>query len=693
MTDLHDNPLYGVPYLPDFGRLRPEHAEPALRGRLAEARAAVDRLEACATPTWDGLMDPLYRACEPLHVTWGLVSHMLHVMDSEGWRRAHDALQPEVVAFGLRVGQSEPFYRGCLALRVAADRGETALSGPRRRILTSAIRAAEQSGVGLAGAARERFNAIQQELARLGTTFGNNLLDAIKAYSLWVRDPAAMEGQPAPLRSAAAQRAREAGEPGATAEAGPWRITLDAAVLIPFLKHGRDRGLREQAFRASAAKASSGPLDNSAHVERILALRREMAGLLGFANYAEMSLSRKMAPSVAAVDGRAEELAATARPVGRRETDELLAFAAGQGFAEETLAPWDVPFWAERMREARYAYNEEELRAYLPFGPVLEGLFALSERVFDIRVTPADGAAPIWHPDVRFFDVRDGDGTRLASFYLDPYSRPATKRSGAWMNFFRSRDRLPDGSLQRPLAVLVCNQTPPADGRPSLMRFDELTTLFHEFGHALQHMLTTVDDPDAAGIGNVEWDAVEIASQFMENWCYDRTTMRTLARHVDTGAPLPDDLFAKVRAARTYRSASDLLRQLFLGTTDMDLHARYPQPEWADADAVKRAAAARLLPLPLLPEDRMLCGFSHLFAGGYAAGYYSYKWSEVLAADAFAAFQEAGLDNEAAVRATGRRFRDTILALGGGTHPAEVFRLFRGRDATIAALLRQAGLA
>ena len=702
------NPLYRIPYLPAFDRMQPEHAGPALRALLAEATAAVDQLEREFQPTWDGLMDPLHRACEPLYDSWGLVNHILTVMNNDGWRQAHDALQPEIVTFALRVAQSQAFYRGYLALR-DADRSTGQLTGPRRRILASTIRSVEQSGVGLEGAPRERFNAIQQELAKLSTAFSNNLLDAVKAYTLWVRNPRDSEGLPAPLLASAAQAARDAGEAAATPAAGPWRITLDAAVAVPFLMHCRNRALREELFRAQVTKASSAALDNTAHIENILALRREMSSLLGFASYADLSLSRKMAPSVAAVDRFSDELAAAAREPARRELAELQAFAHSRQFTGP-LAPWDVSFWAERQREARYAYSEEELRAYFQFPRVLQGMFALAERLFGIRVEAADGEAPVWHPDVRFFRVyeapaaaADGRGPQspvataasgqpIACFYVDPYSRPANKRSGAWMDSFRTRDLRPDGTLRLPMAALVCNQTVPGANTPSLMSFDEVTTLFHEFGHALQHMLTTMADPEASGIHNIEWDAVEIASQFMENWCYDRGTIQALSSHVTTGAPLPDDLFAKVCAAKNYRAASALLRQLCFGVTDMDLHARYPQPAWPDANAVKCAVATRLLPMPLLPEDRSLCSFAHLFAGGYAAGYYSYKWSEVLSADAFAAFEEAGLENAGAVRSVGRRYRETILALGGGTHPMEVFQAFRGRPPTVDALLRHSGL-
>jgi oligopeptidase A len=686
-----ENPFLNSGYYPAFDRMQPEHVVPALRTMLADASAAVDNLEKSAAPTWDGLMDPLYRACQPVTETWTFVSHMLGVMNNDGWRKAHDEMQPEIVTFSLRVGQSTAFHRAYLALR-EADRRTPQLTPARRRILDSAILGATLSGVALEGAKKERFNAIQQELATRGTAFSNNLLDAVKSYSLWIRDPADMCDLPAPFRAAAALAAREAGEPAATAEAGPWRITLDAASYVPFLKHSPVRRLREQLYRAGATKASSGPHDNTGHIESILALRREMAILLGFPHYAGLSLATKMASSVEVVDQLLADLAKAARDPGAREHDDLFAFARTRGFAESALAPWDMTFWSERLREARHDYNEEELRAYLPLPRVLEGMFALAERLFDIRIQPADGRAPVWHPDVRFFEVADADGTPLACFFLDPYSRPATKQGGAWHNAFRTRDRLPDGSLCLPMSALICNQTMPADGQPSLMRFDEVTTLFHEFGHALQHMLTTVEDPEASGLHNIEWDAVEIASQFMENWCYDHATLRQFAQHYQTHAPIPDEFITKIRAAKNHRAAYALLRQLLFAITDMDLHARYPRPEWPDADAVKHDVARRLPPMTFVPEDRFLCGFSHLFAGGYAAGYYSYKWSEVHSADAFAAFEEAGLDNDTAVRATGRRYRDTILALGGSVHPRDVYNAFRGRPPTITALLRHAGL-
>ncbi|HET7558360.1 MAG TPA: M3 family metallopeptidase, partial [Limnochordia bacterium] len=391
-----------------------------------------------------------------------------------------------------------------------------------------------------------------------------------------------------------------------------------------------------------------------------------------------------------------DELRAVSAPAAETDMAELQRFAAEQGAAEaDDLQHWDVAFWAERLRETHYGVNEEELRPYFPLPTVLAGLFALTKRLFGAEVEPADGEAPVWHEDVRVFKVLDETGERRATFYLDPYSRPADKRGGAWVNPAVSRSRVmaPSGqSVRLPAAYVCCNQAPPVDGQPSLMSFREVETLFHEFGHALQALLTTVDYGLASGLNLIEWDAVEIASQFMENWCYQRRTMDRISGHVETGEPLPDELFEKLTAARTYRSGSLMMRQLQFGLIDMDLHTRF-DPDAGSPLAVQKRFAKTMNVLPPLPEDRFICAFTHLFAGGYAAGYYSYKWSEVLSADAFGAFEEAGLGDEQAIAAVGRRYRDTILALGGSRPPMEVFVDFRGREPSTEALLRHAGLA
>ena len=675
--------------LPRFDAIRPEHVEPAMKALLAELGGELEALEQSVKPTWTGVVDPLERMGDLLGTRWGAVGHLLGVRNSTELRAAHEAVQPEVVVFGLRVAQSKPLFEALVALEKSAAFAQ--LDPAQRRIVKLLIRDARLTGVALEGSARERFQAIATELAEHQTAFSNHVLDATKAFALVLREKAEVEGLPESALEVAAQSARAAGEPSASAEAGPWRLTLDLPVLVPALQHLKRRELREQLYRANLARASSGASDNTGLISKILALRLEEAKLLGFASYAELSLASKMAPDVAAVRKLLEELRKVSYAAAERELAELRAFARAQGETRE-LMHWDVAYWAERQREAKYAYSEEELRPYFPLPAVLSGLFGLAERLFGVTIRAADGEAPIWNPDVRFFRVSDESGAPLAAFYLDPYSRPAEKRGGAWMDECVGRTRVFGGGTRLPVAYLVCNQTPPVGDRPSLMSFDEVQTLFHEFGHGLQHMLTRVDYGLASGIRNVEWDAVELPSQFMENWCYHRETLLGFARHFETGQALPDALFEKLCAARTYRAGSDMLRQLFFSLLDLDLHDGYdPGGRVTPFDVQQRVAKLATVLAPL-PEDRFLCSFGHIFAGGYAAGYYSYKWAEVLSADAFAAFEEAGLENPAALRVTGRRYRDTVLGLGGSAPAMEVFKDFRGREPKTDALLRHYGL-
>ncbi|MDO4365801.1 MAG: M3 family metallopeptidase, partial [bacterium] len=634
-----------------------------------------DELEASAPATWEGYVVALDDAQRPLWEAWGIVSHLQSVCNSEAWRKVEEKYQGDIVAFSLRVGQSRRFYdlAKTLLARLPPD------AATRRRILEKTIRGAELAGVALEGARQARFNEIQAALAKLSNDFHNHVLDATKGFSLMLATPVEVEGLPAQLKAMMAGT----NDP----EKGPWRVTVEDAVYLPFMKHSRNRPVREALFRARATRASSGDLDNTPLIARILALRKELAALLGFGNYAELSLASKTAPSVAAVYAMIDALAAASRPVAARERDDLAAFAAANGFAG-ALEPWDVAFWSERRREKLYAYSEEELSRYFNLPVVLKGLFSLTERLFGVTVEPMERPVPVWQEDVRVFRVRDAAGAEIAQFYFDPYSRPETKSGGAWMNEFRARERRADGTLRTPLAVICCNQArPDAQGR-ALMRFSEVETLFHEFGHALQHMLTTVDDVDASGLNLIDWDAVEVASQFMENWCFDAATVKSFARHVETHVPIPDALLARVRAAKNYRAATASLRQLAFARLDMALHVDPP----ADSDALKARIFADYMPGASVPEDRFLNAFTHIFAGGYAAGYYGYKWSEVMSADVFGAFEEAGLDDEEAVRRVGRRYRETFLALGGSVDPMEVFRRFRGRAPSPEALLRQTGL-
>jgi oligopeptidase A len=687
-------PLLQGQGLPPFPDIHAEQVVPAITELLAEANAALTQLEANIIPTWAGLVEPLDRLIERISWSWSIVGHLMGVKNSPELRSAHEQMQPQTVEFWMRLGQSTALYQGYKAIQASSEFATFDVA--QKRIITAAIRDMELSGVGLTGEPKQRFNEIQLALAEIANKFSNNVLDATKAYSLTLTQPAEIIGLPASLLGQAAQSARTAGHEAATPTDGPWVITLDGPSYVPFMQHSQRRDLREQVYKALVSRASSGEYDNLANIDRILELRREMSNILGFANFAELSLASKMAPNVAAVETLLESLRSASFEAAKQDLEDLRAFAISKDAPETNdLKHWDLAYWSERLREDKFDFNAEELRPYFPLEQVLSGLFNLAHKLFGITITAADGQAPIWNPDVRYFQVANEQQQPIAYFYLDAYSRPAEKRGGAWMADCVSRAKMTDkdGSKVRlPVAYLTCNQTPPVDDKPSLMTFGEVETLFHEFGHGLQHMLTTVDFVGASGISNVEWDAVELPSQFMENWCYHRPTLLSLGKHYETGEPLPEHYFQKILAARTFMSGSGMLRQIHFSWLDLELHGRYiPGGTETIADVRNRLAKISMV-IPPLPEDNFLCSFGHIFAGGYAAGYYSYKWAEVLSADAFAAFEDAGLDDADAIGTTGRRFRDTVLSLGGSKHPMEVFTAFRGREPDPLALLRHNGL-
>ena len=687
-------PLLRGQGLPPFAAITPEQVDTAIPTLLDELNAELSQLEAqlerrlgeasagAAPLSWAEVMDPLHHLGERLRWSWGVVSHLNGVCNTPELRTAHQNQQGAVVAFGSRAGQSQPIYR---ALEQLAGQ---ALDATQRRIVAAELRDMQLRGVGLSGSEQEAFNATTAELAQLASDFGNHVLDATNAWSLSLTSEDELAGLPQSLKDLLAQAARDAGDPG-------WRMGLDMPRVVPFLKYSQRRDLRETVYKAQVARASSGELDNGPLIERILSLRGEQARCLGYANWAEVSLASKMAGSVAEVEQLLEELRAAAYPVAERELEALRAIARRHGAPEaDDLKPWDVAFWAEKLRQESFELDSEALRPWFPLEQVLQGLFGLCQRLFDIRIVSTDpGEAPTWHPDVRYFRVLDGaSGQPLAAFYLDPFSRPGSKRGGAWMDECLGRGVSPSGQAVLPVAYLICNQSPPVGDTPSLMTFDEVETLFHEFGHGLQHMLTTVERPQAAGINNVEWDAVELPSQFMENWCYDRATLMGMARHWQSGEPLPEADYQKLLAARTFMGGSATLRQVHFALTDLRLHSQWTPDGGQSPEQLRRELARTTTVLEPIAEDAFLCAFSHIFAGGYSAGYYSYKWAEVLSADAFSAFEEVGLDVEDEVVATGRRFRDTVLSLGGSRSPAEIFEAFRGRPASSEALIRHSGL-
>ena len=688
-----DLPLLRGHGLPDFGAITPNQVEQGiphlladLNGELTALEAKLDARLADGAPLgWAEVMDPLHHLGERLRWSWGVVSHLNGVCNTPELRTAHQQQQANVVAFGNRAGQSRSLFRALQAL----DEEGSGLDPTQQRILHAELRDMQLRGVGLEGEQQLAFNATTQQLAELATTFGNHVLDATNSWSLTLASEADLAGLPPSLKELLAEAARAAGE------AGSWRMGLDMPRVAPFLKYSERRDLREQVYKAQVSRASSGDLNNLPLIEAILSLRLEQAKRLGYGHWADVSLAAKMADSVASVEELLEELRAAALPRALQELEELRSCARRHGAPEaDELKPWDVSFWAERLRQESFELDSEALRPYFPLDNVLQGLFSLCGRLFSIKIVADTGSAPLWHTDVQHFHVLDASsGEPLAAFYLDPFSRPGSKRGGAWMDECLGRSVNKAGETVLPVAYLICNQSPPVGNTPSLMTFEEVETLFHEFGHGLQHMLTTVERPQAAGINNVEWDAVELPSQFMENWCYERGTLMGMAKHWQSGESLPEAEYQKLLAARTFMGGSATLRQVHLALTDLRLHSAWSPSYGQSPDQMRREIAQTTTALEPIAEDAFLCAFSHIFAGGYSAGYYSYKWAEVLSADAFSAFEEAGLDQEDEIVTMGRRFRDTVLSWGGSRSPAEVFEAFRGRQPSSEALIRHSGLA
>ncbi|WP_373478762.1 M3 family metallopeptidase [Geminocystis sp.] len=682
------NPLLIGKGLPPFKDIKATHIVPAIKQLLSELETELTTLENNFQPTWQGLVIPLNHIEERLRWSWGIIGHLMGVKNSSELRIAYETVQPQLVEFSNGLSQSKPLYEGFIKIRDSQE--WDSFESAQKRIIESAIKEAELSGVALEGDKKERFNEIQLKLAKLSTTFSNNVLDSTKIFKLRLTTPEDIDGLPASLLSFAAQTARNEGEENATPENGPWMITLDYPSFGPFLKFSKREDLREKVYRGFISRAGSGEFDNNPLITEILTLKQELANILGYENYAQVSLAKKMADSVESVKKLLEELRIVSYPAAQQELKELKEFAK-----VEELNPWDVSYWAEKQREAKFNFTEEELRPYFSLNQVLEGLFGLANRIFGITITSADGSVPVWHEDVKYFQVADENNEIIAHFYLDAYSRPSEKRGGAWMDDCLGRAKFEENGkiiTRLPVAYLTCNQTPPIDDKPSLMTFGEVETLFHEFGHGLQHMLTKIDYSGASGINNVEWDAVELPSQFMENWCLEKNTLFGMAKHYQTGETLPSHYYEKLLASKNYMSGSAMLRQLHFSLIDIELHSSYNPHGDETPHQVRDRVAQTTTVMPPLPEDQFLCAFGHIFGGGYAAGYYSYKWAEVLSADAFSAFEEVGLEDDLAIAKVGRRFRDTVLSLGGSLSPMEIFRQFRGRQPDTKPLLRHSGL-
>jgi oligopeptidase A len=670
------NPLLDTAGLPSFDRIAPAHVEPAMDALLQQADTALETAVSDSTPaTYEAVSAHLDVATERLGRAWGAVNHLTAVADSAELRAAYNACLPKVTEFHTRMGADERLYAKYKAIASAPDASR--LSVPRQTVLRHALRDFVLSGAELQGAAKERFAQIQERLAAVSQKFSENVLDATDGFAHYASDEE-MAGVPDDVVQATRAAAQADGREGC-------KVTLHFPSYFPVMQYAHHRGLRETLYRAYTTRASEfGPpeRDNTALMRELLELRQEEARLLGYANYAEVSLAPKMAQSPQQVMDFLHDLAQRARPYAEKDMDEMREFAARE-LGLHDLQAWDQAYVSEKLKEARYAFSEQEVKRYFTEDRVLAGLFKIVETVFEVAIRP--DTAPVWHEHVRFFRVERGTEL-IAQFYLDAYARPG-KRPGAWMDDVRGRWQRPEGKLQTPVAHLVCNFAPPLPGQPALLTHDDVITLFHEFGHGLHQMLTQVSDIGVAGISGVEWDAVELPSQFMENFCWEWEVLKHLTAHVETGQPLPRELYDKMMAAKNFQSGLQTLRQLEFALFDMRLHAEPGQAQRVQAVLDEVRAEISVNPPPGF--NRFQHAFSHIFAGGYSAGYYSYKWAEVLSADAWSAFEEtAPLSVE-----TGRRLRMEIFERGGSRPAIENFKAFRGRDPSIDALLRHQGMA
>jgi oligopeptidase A len=676
------NPLLEMRKLPPFSRITPKHVEPAIDTLLTDNRAEVQALlDKSDCYTWRSLIQPLEEMDNRLSRAWSPVRHLNAVLNGPAWRAAYNACLPKLSEYGTEMGQNERLYRAYLSIREGDE--FVRLDAGQQKTIEDALRDFRLSGVHLSPADKDRLKVVQRELSGAQSKFEENLLDATHAWKKHITEEAALKGLPESSLDMARESASRANLDG-------WQLTLETPSYIAVMSYADDRELRREVYTAHNTRASdqgpfAGRWDNSEVMEQILALRYETARLLGFGNYAEKSFATKMAESPQKVIEFLTDLARRAKPVAEREVAELRAFAA-EHLAIPDLEAWDIAYVSEKLRQHRYALSQEDLKPYFPVDQVLAGLFDLVHRLYGFRIEQL-GGVDTWHPDVRFYEITDEDGAVRGQFYLDLYAREH-KRGGAWMDECATRMRAGDG-LQIPVAYMTCNSSPPVGGKPALFTHDEVITLFHEFGHGLHHMLTTVDYPSVAGINGVEWDAVEMPSQFMENWCWEREALDLFGRHYKTGEPLPHDLFQRLLATKHFLAGMQMMRQLEFALFDLRLHLEYsPQTGGriqALVDEVRETVAVVKPPSFV----RFQHSFAHIFAGGYAAGYYSYKWAEVLSADVFAAFEEAGLFNPE----VGKRFLRCILERGGTRPAMELFRNFRQREPRIDALLRHNGLA
>jgi oligopeptidase A len=675
-----ENPLLDISNLPLFSQIKPEHITPALDVVLQDNRAWLDQtLDTETRFTWNNLVAPMNEAGNRLDRMWSPVSHMNAVVNTEELRKAYNDNLSRLSDYHTELGQNAKLYQAMQSVRDS----ETGLDTAQQKSLDDSLLGFTLSGVALPEAQKERFRAISQELSQLTSRFSDNVLDATNAWTKQILDVNALAGLPESALEMAAQTAKQRDMEG-------WVITLQFPSYFPVMTYADNRELRAEVYRAYTTRASelgaNAEWDNTQVMCDILRLRQEEASLLGYANFAELSLATKMAESPQQVLDFLEDLARKSKAFAKTEFAEIQTFARDQLGLDDVQA-WDVGYVSEKMKQARFDFSEEDLKPYFPAARVISGLFTLVEKLFGVRIEQQAGHIDLWHNDVRFYLVYDRSGAVQACFYLDLYARQH-KRGGAWMSDFCGRFRRADG-VQIPVAFMTCNSSAPVGDKPALFTHDEVVTLFHEFGHGLHHMLTQVDYPDVAGINGVEWDAVELPSQFMENWCWERSVLDMIAAHWETGAAFPEALFQKMQAARHFQTAMATVRQLEFALFDMKLHLDPQAAEPGKVAAIRQAVLEQVAVIKPPAFNRMPNSFTHVFAGGYAAGYYSYKWAEVLSADAFARFEEEGLFDAG----VGEAFLKEVLQVGGSRKAMESFVAFRGRKPSVDALLRHSGLA
>ncbi len=676
-----NNPLLADTILPVFSQIKPEHVEPAIDELLAQARTVVEKkLNATKNYSWENLIAPIENADDRLSKAWSPVSHMNSVVNSDELRDAYNACLPKLSAYGTEMGQNESLYQ---AYRFIADSPEYAsLSVSQQKIISNALRDFKLSGIGLDAFKKQRFKEIGQELSLLASQYEENLLDATNAWTKVFNSADDLKGLPASALVQAKQTAQNAGQTG-------WMITLQFPSYNAVMTFADNRDLRQEHYEAYSTRAScqgpyAGKWDNTEIMEKILNLRHEKAQLLGYTNYAELSLTTKMAEKPADVVHFLEDLAAKSLPQARKDMADLRAFAH-EHYGMDELQTWDIGYYSEKMRLHFYQLSQEEVKTYFPVTKVLPGLFEVVKKLYGLHIAELE-SFDSWHPDVRFFEIFDRDSQLRGRFYLDLYAR-SKKRGGAWMDDCVGRKRS-GGGVQIPVAYLTCNFTPPAGNEPALLTHDEVTTLFHEFGHGLHHMLTKIDYLGVSGINGVEWDAVELPSQFMENWCWEKESLTMLSGHYQTGAPLPDHLFNKMLAAKNFQAGMMMVRQLEFSLFDFKIHLNYDPALGGRIYETLEHVRSKVAVVQPPKFNRFAHGFAHIFAGGYGAGYYSYKWAEVLSSDAFSLFEEKGIFNQEA----GDAFLSNILERGGSQNAMDLYVNFRGRKPTIDALLKHNGI-